>query len=63
MDKIIIKDAKFLCNIGMSSEERRKKQEIFVDIELFLNTKKAAQTDDIKDTVNYLEREIEWKIK
>lgn len=55
MDKIIIKGACFLCNIGLSSKERSKKQEIFIDIELFLDIKKAAKTDNIEDTVNYSE--------
>ena len=53
MDKIIIKEAKFMCNIGVTREERRKKQKVLVDIELFLDTKKAAKTDSIKDTINY----------
>ena len=55
MDKIIMKEARFLCNIGVSAEERRKKQEIFIDVELFLDTKKAAKTDDLIDTINYSE--------
>ena len=55
MDKIIIKDACFLCNIGISEEERRKKQEIFIDAELFSDTKKAAKTDNLAYTVNYSE--------
>lgn len=55
MDKIIITDAFFLCNIGVSPKERRKKQEIGIDVELFLDIKKAAQTDEIKNTVNYSE--------
>jgi len=53
MDKIIIKDAIFFCNIGVSFKERGKKQKIFVDVELFLDTRKAAKTDDLKYTVNY----------
>lgn len=55
MEKIIIKDASFLSNVGISSKERRKKQEIGIDVELFLNIKKATQTDEIKNTVNYSE--------
>jgi len=64
MNKIIIKGAKFLCNVGVPEKERRKKQKIIIDIELFL-TKKIAfpsissnkffSLDDIKNTVNYLE--------
>lgn len=55
MDKIIIKGAQFRCNIGVSKEERAKKQNIVVDAELLLGIKKAASTDDIKHTINYSE--------
>ena len=55
MDKIIIKEARFSCNIGASQKEINKKQEIFVDAELFLDAKKAAQTDNINYAVNYSE--------
>ena len=55
MDKIIIKEARFLCNIGVSQKERKKKQEIIIDIELFSNIKKASKTDNIRHAVNYSE--------
>ena len=55
MDKIIIKGACFSCSIGVSEEERRKKQKIGIDVELFLSTRKAAKTDSIKNTINYSE--------
>ena len=53
MDKIIIKDACFLCNIGVSEKERKKKRAIYIDAELFLDTRKSAKTDKLKDTVDY----------
>lgn len=53
MDSIIIRDARFLCNVGISAEERKRKQKIFIDIELFLSLKKAAENDELKHTVNY----------
>lgn len=53
MDKIIIKNAKFRCNIGVSAKERSKKQEIIIDTELFFNFKNM--NDDIKNTINYSE--------
>lgn len=53
MDKIIIKKARFKCNIGISREERAKKQNIIIDVELFLNLRKASSTDDIKNSVDY----------
>lgn len=57
MDKIIIKEAHFMCNLGVPNEERKKKQEIIVDVELFLNAEKMAlpffPSDDIKSTIDY----------
>lgn len=55
MDKIIIKEAKFSCNIGVAKKERGKKQEIFIDAEIFFNAKKPGKTDKIGDTLNYSE--------
>lgn len=53
MDKIIIKEAQFMCNVGVSKEERAEKQCIIVDAELFFNFKKVPSTDDIKNTIDY----------
>ena len=53
MDSITIKGALFSCRIGVSEEERSKKQQIEADVKLFLSTKKAAKTDSIKDAINY----------
>lgn len=55
MDKIILKNAKFMCNIGVTEKERKKKQKILIDAELFLNLKKASYKDNIKNTINYSE--------
>ena len=54
MDKLIIKESRFNCNIGITEEERKIKQEIILDAELFFDIKKSAQTGDIKHTVDYL---------
>lgn len=53
MDRIMIKDAHFSCNIGIFPKERSKKQKIFVDAEMFFDTRKAAQKDDLNFTINY----------
>ena len=53
MYKIIIKDARFFCNIGVSSKERAKKQKIEISAKLFFDAGKATDMDDIKDTINY----------
>ena len=53
MDRIIVKNAPFLCSIGIKEEEREKKQEILVDIELFTDIRRGAGTDSIGDTIDY----------
>ncbi len=54
-DKIILYNCKFSCNIGVPDEERKSKQDIFIDLELFYNIKKSSSTDNIEDTINYSE--------
>jgi dihydroneopterin aldolase len=67
MDKIVIKDAPFWCSTGIREEEREKKQEIIVDLELHTSVIRAAETDNIDDTIDYTEvyhhvrKEIEKK--
>ena len=53
MDKIIVKNARYQCNVGVSVEERSVKQDILVDLVLFCDIKKAARSDSINDTVSY----------
>lgn len=53
MDKIIIKDLKTSCLIGLKPEERQNKQEIIIDLYLRLDLSKAAETDSIEDTIDY----------
>ena len=37
MDKLIINHAKFRCNVGVTDKERGRRQNIFVDVELFFD--------------------------
>lgn len=55
MDQIIIKEAKFLCNLGCTEEERKNKQEIIIDLELFTDIKKSARSKKLEDAINYAE--------
>ena len=55
MDKIIISGARFSVHLGVSDEERREKQTIIVDCELFYDIRKAGVSDSITDTINYSE--------
>ena len=53
MDKIIIHDLLARGPIGISENERLTPQDILINVELFTDTKKAAETDSIEDCVNY----------
>ena len=53
MDKIIIKDLRVKGIIGIYEHERTSPQEIVINIVLFTDTHKTAQTDDIANCVDY----------
>ena len=53
IDIISINKLKSYCIIGVNENERFKKQEIFVDIELFGNFKNKSSKDSIEYTLNY----------
>jgi FolB domain-containing protein len=53
MDKILIKDLRVRGIIGIHDFERVTPQEIVINISLFTDTRRAAETDDIKKCVNY----------
>ncbi len=53
MDKIFVKNAKYMLNVGVGKAERSVKQEIMLDLEMKYDTRKSAETDDIKDTIDY----------
>ena len=60
-DKIILKDIKLECNLGVTQEEKQDTQPISIDLEISVDISKASQTDNIEDTINY--SEIQKQIK
>ena len=52
-DKIYIKDLRVKTIIGIFDWERKVKQEVSIDIEFPFDCKRAAQNDDINDSVDY----------
>lgn len=60
MDQVIIKDLSVRGVIGVENWEREKPQEILINLILFADLRKAGESDDIEDTVNY--RTISKKI-
>jgi FolB domain-containing protein len=53
MDQIFIKNIIARGIIGINDWEREKPQEIRINAVLFANLRKAGESDDIADSVNY----------
>jgi len=60
MDRILINNLKIKCIIGVTDDERNKKQELILNISLQADLRKPGKTDNIADTVDYsiLEKRI-----
>ena len=55
MDKIIISRLEVISNHGVLDAEKTLGQKFYVSVEMNLDLKKAGQTDDINETINYAE--------
>ena len=53
MDRILIKDLLVRCVLGLGEEERREKQDVLINIVLFVDLAKAGRSDRAEDTVDY----------
>ena len=53
MDKIMIKDLLVRTIIGASEEERRDRQDVFINVTLWADLRKAGRSDRLEDTLNY----------
>ena len=53
MDTVYLRDLKVDCVIGIYDWERRVRQTLYIDIDLATDIRKAAGSDDIKDTLDY----------
>lgn len=53
MDKIFLNDLKIDTIIGIYDWERKTKQTLRFDLEMDWDIKQAAQSDDIRDTLDY----------
>ncbi|MDO8604612.1 MAG: dihydroneopterin aldolase [bacterium] len=52
---IEIKDLSLLCHLGVTDLERAHPQKIYVSLKIYGNFDLPSQSDDIKDTVDYVE--------
>ena len=53
MDKVFIKDLLVRGIIGIRDWEREKEQDILINVTVYTDTIRAAETDDISDCVDY----------
>jgi len=53
MDKVIIKDLVARGIIGVNDWERKKPQEILINLELYGDLTKVGKTDQVQDSLNY----------
>ena len=53
MDKVIIKNLLARGIIGVNDWERKRAQNILINITLFTDTRRAAESDNLEDCVNY----------
>jgi len=53
MDKVIIQDLLVRGIIGINDWERKRAQDILINITLFTDTRRAGETDSIVDCVDY----------
>lgn len=53
LDKIHIRDLKLHCIIGINENERTEKQDVIINVTLYADLKKAGNSDNINDSVDY----------
>ena len=53
MDVIHIHDLEVFYRVGVPNEERAQPQRLLLDIQLYLDFRPAAATDDLTKTINY----------
>ncbi len=53
LDQIHIRDLRLRCIIGLYPEERRERQDVVIQMTLYADLRRAGQTDDLQDTVDY----------
>jgi FolB domain-containing protein len=53
MDKIIIRDLRARCVIGVNEDERREKQDVVINVTIFTDLRKAGRSDRFEDTIDY----------
>jgi len=54
-DQIHLKNIECYCKLGVYDEERERGQCVHIDLELDLDLSAAGTSDDVRDTINYVD--------
>jgi FolB domain-containing protein len=60
VDRILIEGLSARCIIGVNHDERRERQDVVIDLDLYTDMTAPGRTDNIEDAVNY--REVKKKV-
>ncbi len=53
MDRILIRDLRARCIIGVRDEERRQKQDVVINLSLRVDLRAAGRSDRLEDSTDY----------
>ncbi len=59
LDKICIDSLLVRCILGINPEERINLQDVILTITLFADLRRAGQSDNIEDTINYKQLKLD----
>ncbi len=54
-DKIFVKNLIVPCRVGVTKEERKERQNIVIDIDIFSDLSLAGATEDLNNSIDYAE--------
>lgn len=54
-DQMLLKNIQAFCRLGVDRDERARGQSVRVDLALEMDLNKACKSDNIKDTISYVE--------
>lgn len=52
-DRIFLSDFTLPCRVGITTAERRFKQNLVVCLEVYMDLRRAGRTDDLSSTIDY----------
>ena len=52
-DRLALQDILCMCRIGVTEEERRERQKLAVDLELYVDLEEAGRSGDLRQAIDY----------